>query len=216
MQQFVPILYPPGTPQPTPAEVQRESFVAKGYGNYTVGAGRFNTQSLVIHGYGKPATSNLSSTSHFQFAINEPTDRSSAVTGIMQFLVEDYPYTGGNIILDLRGPTGTEVNGLPTHLYWAHDPASGTIFTGTGSGLPAYDNFPDNYFDSSGNLINPLENGGPSSVNNWNLGIGDATFKYIPDKHPMRGTLGSGKVLFVVRGLYNDSGAQSANDQNYN
>ena len=32
VQQFVPILYPPGTPQPTAAEVQRESFVAKGYG----------------------------------------------------------------------------------------------------------------------------------------------------------------------------------------
>ena len=35
VQQFVPLLYPPGTPQPTAAEVKRESFVAKGYGRYT-------------------------------------------------------------------------------------------------------------------------------------------------------------------------------------
>ena len=60
VQQFVPILYPPGTPQPTAAEVSRESFVAKGYGRYTIGPGRFDTQALSIHGYGKPMTSNIS------------------------------------------------------------------------------------------------------------------------------------------------------------
>ena len=37
VQQFVQYLYPPGTPQPTAAEVERESFVAKGVGQYTIG-----------------------------------------------------------------------------------------------------------------------------------------------------------------------------------
>ena len=60
VQQFVPYLYPAGTPQPTPAEVARESFVAKGVGEYTIGPGRFDTQSITIHGFGKPASSNFS------------------------------------------------------------------------------------------------------------------------------------------------------------
>ncbi len=216
VQQFVPLLYPAGMPQPTPAEVRRESFVAKGYGEYTVGSGRFNTQSIVIHGFGKPASSNFSSTSHFQFVIAEPSNPSLAVTGVAQFLVEDYPSTGGNLILDLVGPTGTEVNGLPTRLNWVHDPASGTIFTGTGSALPDYSKFPANYFNASGDLTNPFDLSGPTSVDNWNTGLGDATFRYFPSKHPIKGTLGSGTVVIVFRGLINSSGAQSANDQNYN
>jgi hypothetical protein len=216
VQQFVPYLYPPGTPQPTRAEVARESFVAKGYGYYTVGPGRFNTQSITIHGYGKPASSNFSSVSHFQYAVFEPTDPAKPVTGVMNVFVEDFPATGGSLILDLEGPTGTEVDGLPTHLYWARDATSGTFFTGTGSALPGYPNFPANYFTSNGTLVSPLEQGlPPSSVDNWNLAVGDATFKYIPDKHPQKGTIGSGRVIFLLRGLINNSGVQSADDQNY-
>jgi hypothetical protein len=215
VQQFVPYLYPPGTPQPTPAEVARESFVTKAVGEYTVGPGRFNTQQITIHGFGKSATSNISSVSHFQYFIAEPTDPTKPVTGVMHLFVEDFPATGGSLILDIEGPTGSEVNGLPTHLYWVHDPSSGTFFTGAGSAIPGYINFPTNYFTSSGNLTNAVENGGPSSVDNWNLGLGDVTFKYIPDKHPMKGTLGSGEVIVVFRGLINNSSVQSADDQNY-
>ena len=55
----------------------------------------------------------------------------------------------------------------------------------------------------------------PSSVNNWNMGLGDVTLKFIPDKHPVAGSLGSGKVILVFHGLINNSGAQSTNDKNY-
>jgi hypothetical protein len=48
------------------------------------------------------------------------------------------------------------------------------------------------------------------------MGIGIATFKYVPDPHPVRGSLGSGTVIVVVRGLLNYSGAQSQFDQQYN
>jgi hypothetical protein len=215
VQQFVPYLYPPGTPQPTAAEVARESFVAKGIGEYTVGPGRFNTQAISIHGFGKRATSNISLATRFQYQIFEPTDPSSPVTGLIHFLVEAFPATGGSLLLDIEGPTGSEVNGLPTHLYWTLDPTSGTLFVGTGTSIPGYANFPVNYFTPSGDLTNAVQNGGPASVNNWNLGLGDATFKYIPDKHPEKGTLGSGTVIVVFRGLLNNSGAQSADDQNY-
>src|SRR5438132_3213390 len=83
VQQFVPLLYPPGTSQPTPAEIQRESFVVKGVGRYTIGPGHFDTQTIAIHGYGKPATSNLSRKIHFQYEIFEPRNPTRAVTGVM-------------------------------------------------------------------------------------------------------------------------------------
>src|SRR5271170_1133692 len=91
VQQFVPLLYPPGTPQPTAAEVARESFIAKGYGRYTIGPGQFDTQSLVIHGYGKPMTSNVSRRFHFQYQIAEPVNKGQAVTGVMSLV-------GGNFL----------------------------------------------------------------------------------------------------------------------
>ena len=106
-QQFVPILYPPGTPQPTAAEVARESFIAKGYGTYTVGPGRFDTQSLVIHGYGKPMTSNLSRRFHFQYEVTEPVNKAQAVTGVMSLVGGNFLQNSALQILDLIGPTGT-------------------------------------------------------------------------------------------------------------
>src|SRR3954447_13933042 len=74
VQQFVSVLYPPGTPQPTAREVQRQSFVDKAVGRYTLGPGRFDTQAITIHGFGKPSRSNVSLKSHFQYIIFEPTN----------------------------------------------------------------------------------------------------------------------------------------------
>jgi hypothetical protein len=216
--QFVPILYPAGTPQPTAAEVARETFIAKGVGRYTVGPGRFDTQSLTIRGHGKPATSSFSQNMNFQFLIFEPKDTSQTVNGAINFTSRSYLQNGANLVLDLVGPTSTEVGGLPTHLYWAHDAASGTAFNGTGGALPAYGNFPRNYFTADGVPVAPgsaNSPGPPSSVNNWNLGIGDATFTYIPDKHPVAGSVASGTVIIVFRGLLNYSGAQSINAPGY-
>ncbi len=217
VQQFVPILYPPGTPQPTAAEIARESFVNKAYGRYTIGPGRFSTQSITIHGYGKSSTSNMSGRMHFQFVMFEPTDPTKPVTGTLNFLGLNYLNNGSQMILDLQGPTGTEVDGLPTHLNWVRDSASGGPFGGPGGALPAYSNFPSSYFTADGNLVSPLQQGLPRRASdNWNMGVGDATFKYVPDKHPLPGTLGSGTVILVFRGLINASGAQSTADKNYN
>ncbi len=53
-------------------------------------------------------------------------------------------------------------------------------------------------------------------MNNWDVGLGDATLKYIPDAHPQKGSLGSGTVVLVLHGLRNYSGAQSQVDKNIN
>jgi hypothetical protein len=222
VRQFVSLLYPPGTPQPTPSEIQRESFVVKGVGRYTIGPGHFDTQTIAIHGFGKPATSNLSRRLHFQYGIFEPKDSTQAVRGTMNLVAGNFLQNGADLILDLQGPTGTEVKGLPTRLYWVPDAnaSSSTAFAGTGGALPAYSNFPTNYFTSSGALApppgSPNSLGPPTSVNNWNMGLGDVIFRYVPDPHPVPGSLGSGTVIVVLRGLLNYSGAQSQADKNFN
>jgi hypothetical protein len=219
VQQFVPVLYPPGTPQPTPAEVERESFVNKAVGRYVIGPGRFDTQSISIHGYGKKGGSNQSLVTRFQYLIFEPTDRSKPVTGVINILPANITASGANVILDLQGPTGTEVNGLPTRLFWVNDLGSGAAYTGTGITFPGSSNFPTHYINSQGAPANPAPGspggGAPSSVDNWNMGFGDITFKYIPDRHPVPGSLGSGKVIVVTRGLLNASGAQNVIQKNY-
>ncbi len=217
VQQFVPILYPPGTPQPTAAEIRRESFQARAVGYYNVGPGRFSTQSLTIHGFGKSATSNFSSKMRFQFVIFEPSDPTQPVTGTLNLLSGAFLNTGSNIMLDLSGPTGTEVRGLPTHLYWTHDVTSGTMFTGAGSAIPGYNNFPTNYVNSDGTLTSPLAIGqAPSSVNNWNMGVGDIRLQFLPQAHGRSAALSSGKVIVEIRGLLNASGALNPADKGYN
>src|SRR5262249_44683749 len=156
---FVPILYPPGTPQPTPAEVARESFVNKAVGRYSIGPGRFDTQTITIHGYGKPSSGNMFLNNHFQFFIFEPKDPAQPVAGSISFIGENVLQNASVLDLDLHGPTGTEVHGLPTHLYWNRDSASATAFAGTGSALPAYNNFPTNYFNAQGVPTSPLSQG---------------------------------------------------------
>ncbi len=222
VQKFVPYLYPAGTPQPTAVEVERESFVAKGVGRYTIGPGRFNTQALTIHGFGKPMTSNISQRMHFQFVVFEPTNSSQAVYGTINLVGSNYLQNSTDLILYLEGPTTSEVNGLPTHLYFVTDAnsPSSTAFAETGGALPGSSNYPANYFTAAGNLApspgTPGSLGPPTSVDNWGMALGDATFKYVPDKHPTPGSLGSGTVIVELSGLRNYSGAQSQDDQQYN
>jgi hypothetical protein len=222
VQQFVPLLYPPGTPQPTAAEVKRESFVAKGSGTYTIGSGQFSTQSITIHGFGKSMTSNISRKMHFQYVVSEPTDSSSAVSGTINLVGGNYLQNATDWILYVEGPTSSEVDGLPTHLFFTMDAntPSATAFAETGTTLPGYSNFPANYFTSSGTLAPPPGSPGslgpPTSVSNWGMALGVVTFKYIPDRHHQKGSLGSGTVVVEVTGLRNFSGAQSQDDQQYN
>lgn len=221
VQQFVSILYPPGTPQPTAAEIRRESFDFRGVGHYTIGPGRFSQQAVTIHGYGKPGTSNVSSVLHFQFVITEPssTAPSQAVYGDIGFVAGNYLQNAAELNLNFIGPAGSQANGLPTHLYWTSDANSSSSgpFAETGGAFPAVSNFPANYFNAQFEPTSPTSQGlPPTSVDNWDVGLGDATLKYIPDPHPQHGSLGSGTVILVMHGLRNYSGAQSQIDKNIN
>ena len=119
-------------------------------GRYTMGPGRFDTQAITITAIGKPSRSNVSLKSHFQYIIFEPTNPSNPVYGEFNILAGNTAQSGANIILDVQGPTGTEVSGLPTHLFWTHDISSGVVFTGSGYTFPARGNFPGSYINNQG------------------------------------------------------------------
>ena len=107
VQQFVPL---PSTllahRSPLRLRSKRESFIVKGTGRYTIGPGRFDTQTISIHGFGKPATSNLSRRIHFQYLIFEPKDGAQAVTGAMNLV-------GGNFLHRTRPTSSSTWWGRP-------------------------------------------------------------------------------------------------------
>ena len=142
--------------------------------------------------------------------------------GTINLVGGNYLQNSTDLILYLVGPTSSEVNGLPTNLYFTMDAnsPSSTAFAETGGRFPAFSNFPANYFTASGNLApspgSPGSLGPPTSVDNWGMALGDATFKYIPDKHPEHGKPWFGYCRRRTFGPAKRSGAQSQDDQQYN
>ena len=223
VQQFVPILYPPGTPQPTAAEIPRESFDFKGTGHYTIGPGRL--QRPVDHdprlrqaGDQQPvAAVPLPVPDHR--AVELP-HRARSVYGNINFVAGNYLQNSADLDPRLRRADGHRGQ-RPAHaplLDLGRQPGQLRAVRRDGLGLPgATRNFPSNYFNAQGVPVSPLSQGlPPTSVNNWGLGLGDATLKYVPDAHPQKGSLGSGTVVVVMHGLMNYSGAQSQADKNIN
>ena len=77
--------FPPGTysvPQPTAAEIHRETFWMEFVGHYDVGAPRFSNQSATIHIYsdGRDVTSNQSLNARAQVLLLPPADPSATPT----------------------------------------------------------------------------------------------------------------------------------------
>ena len=147
---FEAIAYPalrPGTdipnPQPTPGEVAREYFTAELSGTYTVTPGHFAGQAATV----KIATTTVHSNQFLhgkgQVIIETPTSSSAPFYGTAALFPENVLYSGETVVLDLEGNPTTnprsaptfDANGLPTHLVWVPDAASGTGYTGaTGFG----------------------------------------------------------------------------------
>ena len=167
---------------PTVAELEREHFIAKYEGRYTIGPGRFSDQAYTIHAMTRTGGSNQYSRGLAQLFLVEPVvsttqDANSRVQGVGS----NFPYStlesGSNLITDLTGstadgkPYGQYV--LPTHLTWYEDT------TGTGGYTTPFNNS-----DTAGTL----------------------DMVWIPDKTPVAGTLGSGRVIWLYQGLVNTSG----------
>ncbi len=137
-------------PQPTAGEVARQYFTAEFTGTYTVTPGHFAGQAATVKIVTKAVRSNQFLHGKAQVVIATATDVGGAFSPAARFygtaalLPQNVLYSGETVVLDLEGNSSTNPNpsllaynaqGLPSHMAWVPDPASGTGYTGaTGFG----------------------------------------------------------------------------------
>jgi hypothetical protein len=171
---------------PTIAELEREHFVAKYSGHYTIGPGRFSDEAYVIHAVTRSGGSNQFSRALAQLFLVEPkVSTTDDPNSLVQGVGSNFPYStlasGSNLVTDFTGSTadGKQFGNflLPTHLTW--------------------------YTDST-------SSGGYTTAFNTVEGAGVIDIVWIPSKTPQPGTLGSGRVIWLYQGLDNTSGVFNA------
>jgi hypothetical protein len=192
--QLYPANTPPGTP--TKREINRQIFTARWVGQYTVGPPRFTDRASTIHLYGVDGGSNQFLIGKFQTAIYPPADPGATptpgnpyanqVTGVASLFPQNYLQTGALLILDLNAvpAAGSSPGTLPTHFTWT--------------------------YDSNASASNYAAPGGIVAGAGFTQGTGTLDIKYLPDRHPRPGTMGSGKAIVTFQGLINVSGIGSA------
>ena len=183
------LLYGPGsaTPRtPTPREAKRETFTARFVGTYTVAPPRFNDRASTIQFYSKDGGSNSSKIAKLEMVLFPPADPDATptpgdpfanqVTGFFGMFPQNTLQTGGILIFDLIGP-----------------PASGS----DPQALPTHLTWTNDSFASAGNYVNP-------SVDFFQ-GTGLVDIRYMPDRHPVPGSMGSGRMIVSFQGALNYS-----------
>ncbi len=209
--------FPPGTypvPQPTPAEIRRETFWMEFVGRYDVGAPRFSNQSATIHIYsnGRDVTSNQSLNARAQLLLLPPADPSATpttndpmagrVAGLLSLFPANALQSGSSFFGDVTNLPGVASNdpgmldhGLPAHLQFILDPNG---VTGGVYSVPAYTvtTPAGESFQIAGG------NGGAVSFQ----GAGEMDIKYIPAGHHGAHAARSGTAIVRVQGLLNLTG----------
>ncbi len=209
-------VFPAGSypvPQPTAAEVRRQTFSVKFVGTYYVGAPRFSNQSETIHIYsnGKNVTSNWFFHGRAQIILFPPADPTAVpttndpvagqVTGLAAMYAANVLQSGSLLFAEVTNVPGVASNdpadldqGLPSHLQFTIDPGgvSGGIFA-----TPAYITTPATAV--------PLTGGSGGAVA-YNQGAGFIDLKYFPAEHPAGGARQSGKVVVTLEGMTNLTG----------
>jgi hypothetical protein len=193
LQQVAAALYrpdvPPGTP--TPRETRRQIFTGRWIGQYTIGPPRFADRASTIHLYGVSGGSNQFLKGKFDMAIFPPANPSTAptpgnpyanqITGVASLFGQNYLQSGSNVVLDLNGTPapGSAPGGLPTRLTWTYDANT-----------------------SAGPYAAP---GGVAPGSGYTQGAGTLRLRWTPDRQPLPGTGGSGRVVITLQGLINTS-----------
>ena len=225
-------VFPPGTyavPQPTSAEVGRETFVERFVGRYVVGPPRFSNQAATIHIYsnGASAMSNQFLHSRSQIILFTPADPTAKptandpVAGQVVGLVSAFPLSFLNsasyLLMNVTSLPGVASNdpsvldhGLPSHLMITPDPTSGGVYAG-----PQFTSTPAVQTNATTGQPFPLlpETGGAVGFLG---GTGVLDIKYVPDPHARPGTLGSGTATVTIQALINTTGATNAIAQQIN
>jgi hypothetical protein len=188
IRRSIALLYGPtsATPMtPTPQEVKREILTARWIGQYTIGPPRFSDRASTIHAWAKSGGSNQFRKGVFQMALFPPADPNAApnpgnpfanrVTGVAALFPQNLLQTGGQLVLDLSAI-----------------PAPGS----KPQALPTHLSWTYDLVASQGNYTSPAL---------FTQGTGALDIKWLPDAHPLAGTLGSGKMIVTFQGLLNYS-----------
>jgi hypothetical protein len=219
-------VFPPGTyavPQPTDAEVKRESAIVKFIGRYYVGPPRFSNQASTIHIYskGNSTASNQFLKGRTQIVLFPPADPTAQPTtndpvagqtvGLMSVFPNNALQTSAAFFLDVSNVPGIASNdpqaldhGLPSHLAVAIDNVSGGAYSTPG------------YATTPARQTNPLTGapipviGGAGGAVGFYQGMGILDIKYIPDNRLRAGASSSGTVIVTMQGLFNLTGALTA------
>ncbi len=208
--------YPPGTysvPQPTPSEIQRETFWSEFVGHYSVGAPRFSNQSATIHIYsdGRNVTSNQSLNARAQILLFPPADPTATpttldpmagkVAGLFSFFTANALQSGTSLFAEITNLPNVASNdpntldhGLPSQMQFLIDPG------GVSGGLYSTPAYTDTVGQSS------LLQGGSGGAVAFNQGGGVIDIKYIPTNHLRAGASQSGTVIVRIQGLINTTG----------
>jgi len=193
IEQFASLLYGPSSPSPmtpTTREIQRQTITGRWVGEYTVGAPRFSDRAGTIHAWSKTGGSNQFLKGKLDMVLFPPANPGAVptpgnpyanqLTGIVGLFNQNLLQSGGVLVLDLSGTNTPSSNPLALPEH--------LVWT--------YDNN-----TSAGPYAAPVlfEQGG-----------GTIDLKWIPDAHPLPGTMGSGKVIATFQGLINSSQIVSA------
>jgi hypothetical protein len=226
--------FPAGTyavPQPTPAEIARQTFWVEFVGHYSVGPPRFSNQAATIHIFsnGKSVTSNQFQKGRAQVLIFPPADPTAKpttedpvagqVAGLVSVFASNILQSGSVLFAETTNLPGVASNdpaaldhGLPSHLAFMIDPAgvSGGIYS-----TPQFATTPATIVDPATGQPLTLEGGSGGAVA-FNQGAGVLDIKYIPEKGRHAGASQSGKVIVRLQGLNNLTGVLNPLDKAIN
>lgn len=211
------VTYPPGTysvPQPTPAEIRRETFWMEFVGHYYVGAPRFSDQSSTIHIFsnGRDVTSNQSLNARAQIVLLPPADPNATpttndpmagqVAGLLSMFPANALQSGSSFFADITNLPGLPSSnpamfnhGMPSHVQFTLDPNG---ITGGVYSVPLYT------VATAAGESSLIDHGSGGAVSTQGAGVID--IKYLPTNHLKAGARQSGTVVVRVQGLLNLTG----------
>ncbi len=218
-------VFPPGTysvPQPTQAEIHRETFWAEFVGRYSVGPPRFSNQAVTIHIYsnGRNVSSNLFLSGRGQVLLFPPADPTATpttddpVAGQVAGLVTLFPanilQSGSSFFLDATNLPGVASNdpaalnhGLPSQLRIILD-AQAPV-GGLGLNPESLTTPPIATNAITGEAIPPIGSSAGAAAYTQGLGVLDIT--YSPDNRLRAGAIQSGVVLVRMQGVIKPAGS---------